>query len=80
MIGVVTRDRGGCIRTERAGLVIGADGRGFAGRRAVRRAGADGRPGGIRLLYGYWAGLPSTATSGSTGPGLSAGVIRPTTA
>ncbi|HEY7273624.1 MAG TPA: NAD(P)/FAD-dependent oxidoreductase [Actinoplanes sp.] len=73
--GVVTRDRDGAERPERAGLVIGADGLRsvVAGHVAapVETAGQHSSA----FLYGYWAALPANGYEWFYQPGFSAGAI-----
>jgi cation diffusion facilitator CzcD-associated flavoprotein CzcO len=72
---VVIRDRDGSVRTERTGLVIGADGRqssvaelvGAGNRFAGRSASA--------FVYGYFRELPVQGYEWFYGPGVSAGAI-----
>jgi 2-polyprenyl-6-methoxyphenol hydroxylase-like FAD-dependent oxidoreductase len=73
--GVTTRDRDGSARTERAGLVVGADGRhSFV-------ADAVGAPTELRgwagsaFVYGYWADLPVEGYEWFYRAGMSAGAI-----
>jgi 2-polyprenyl-6-methoxyphenol hydroxylase-like FAD-dependent oxidoreductase len=73
--GVVVRDGGGTVRTERADLVVGADGRdslvaGRVGARTLER-GAHAPA----YLYGYWPGAGVDGYHWHYGDSLSAGVI-----
>ncbi|HEY6744880.1 MAG TPA: FAD-dependent monooxygenase [Mycobacteriales bacterium] len=73
--GVLTRDRSGTVRVDRAGLVVGADGRDSAVAAAV---GAPVRYAGrasSSFLYGYWAGLPTDGYEWFYRPGATAGAI-----
>jgi 2-polyprenyl-6-methoxyphenol hydroxylase-like FAD-dependent oxidoreductase len=73
--GVTTRDRDGSVRTERAGLVIGADGR------SSLVASAVGAPAELRgrsasaFVYGYWSDLPVDGYEWFYAPDMSAGAI-----
>jgi 2-polyprenyl-6-methoxyphenol hydroxylase-like FAD-dependent oxidoreductase len=73
--GVATRGRGGRAGAERAGLVIGADGRHSL---VAEEAGAPIEVSGracSAFLYGYWAGLPVDGYEWFYRPGYSAGAI-----
>ena len=63
------RDRGGAIRTERARLVVGADGRGslVAARVAAPTIAAGAHT--AAYAYGYWPAETWTATTGTTANG-----------
>jgi 2-polyprenyl-6-methoxyphenol hydroxylase-like FAD-dependent oxidoreductase len=73
--GVVTLDRRGTVRTERAGLVVGADGRDSL---VAAEVGAEalltGRSSSA-FVYGYWTGLPTDGYEWFYRPGASAGAI-----
>ena len=73
--GVATRGRGGRAGVERAGLVIGADGRHSL---VAEEAGAPIEVSGracSAFLYGYWAALPVDGYEWFYRPGYSAGAI-----
>jgi flavin-dependent dehydrogenase len=73
--GVVTRDRDGREGTERAGLVIGADGvRSIVAAEVEAPAEWSGQAASA-FLYGYWAGLPANGYEWFYQPGFSAGAI-----
>ncbi len=74
--GVILRDRRtGRIRTESAGLVVGADGRhSLVAREVLAPNSFAGRHAGA-YLYGYWAGMPSDGYEWFYRPGLAAGAI-----
>jgi 2-polyprenyl-6-methoxyphenol hydroxylase-like FAD-dependent oxidoreductase len=75
VVGVVLRDRGGNAWTERADLVVGADGRNSA---VAARVGAPTRMTGTHgaaYAYGYWPAEDLDGYSWYYGDGLSAGVI-----
>jgi 2-polyprenyl-6-methoxyphenol hydroxylase-like FAD-dependent oxidoreductase len=73
--GITTRARDGSVRTERAGLVVGADGR------HSLVASTVGAPTELRgrdasaFVYGYWADLPADGYEWFYRPGMSAGAI-----
>jgi 2-polyprenyl-6-methoxyphenol hydroxylase-like FAD-dependent oxidoreductase len=73
--GVLTRDRSGTVRTERAGLVVGADGRGSAVAAAVGAPVEFAGRASSSLLYGYWAALPTDGYEWFYRPGATAGAI-----
>ena len=73
--GVLTRDRSGTVRTERAGLVVGADGRDSAVAAAVGAPVQFAGRASSSLLYGYWAGLPTDGYEWFYRPGAAAGAI-----
>ena len=73
--GVVTRDRQGAVRTERAGLVVGADGRDSAVAAAVDAPVLLAGRAASAFVYGYWAGLPTDGYEWSYQPAASAGAI-----
>jgi flavin-dependent dehydrogenase len=73
--GVVLRDRSGVTRGERAGLVVGADGRrssvaAAAGARTLLAGTAAGR-----IRYGYWRDLDVDGYEWFYSPGRTAGLI-----
>jgi 2-polyprenyl-6-methoxyphenol hydroxylase-like FAD-dependent oxidoreductase len=73
--GVTTRGRDGAVRSERAGLVIGADGR------HSLVAATVGAPTELRgrtasaFVYGYWADFPADGYEWFYRPGMSGGAI-----
>jgi len=73
--GITTRGRDGSVRAERAGLVVGADGR------HSLVAATVGAPTELRgraasaFVYGYWADLPADGYEWFYRPGMSAGAI-----
>jgi 2-polyprenyl-6-methoxyphenol hydroxylase-like FAD-dependent oxidoreductase len=73
--GVTTRDRDGSVRTERAGLVVGADGRQSFVASAVGAATELRGVAGSAFVYGYWADLPVEGYEWFYRPGMSAGAI-----
>lgn len=73
--GVVTRDRHGTVRTERAGLVVGADGRDSTVAAAVGAEVLAAGRAASAFLYGYWADLPAEGYEWSYRPGAAAGAI-----
>jgi len=73
--GVVTRDRRGRVRTERAGVVIGADGRDSLVAGAVGAEVLVAGRASSAFVYGYWADLPSDGYEWFYRPGSSAGTI-----
>jgi flavin-dependent dehydrogenase len=73
--GVVTRDRDGAIRPERAGLVIGADGVRSLVAQDVAAPVETATRSASAFLYGYWAGLPVDGYEWFYQPGLSAGAV-----
>jgi len=73
--GVVTRDRQGTVRTERAGLVVGADGRDSLVAAAVDAEVFVAGRASSALIYGYWASLPTDGYEWFYRPGASAGAI-----
>jgi 2-polyprenyl-6-methoxyphenol hydroxylase-like FAD-dependent oxidoreductase len=73
--GVVTRDRRGRVRTERAGLVVGADGRDSLVAGAVGAEVLVAGRASSAFVYGYWADLPSDGYEWFYRPGSSAGTI-----
>jgi flavin-dependent dehydrogenase len=73
--GVATRARDGSVRTEHAGLVIGADGRHSLVAQAVgATTEASGRASSA-FIYGYWKGLSPDGYEWFYKPGFSAGAI-----
>jgi 2-polyprenyl-6-methoxyphenol hydroxylase-like FAD-dependent oxidoreductase len=75
VVGVNLRDRAGATRTERAGLVIGADGRRstVASGVGARTLLAGTRAG--RIRYGYWRNLDTDGYEWFYSPGHTAGMI-----
>jgi len=73
--GVVIRDRDGSARTERAGLVVGADGRNSQVADTVGAAVETAGRASSAFLYGYWAGLAADGYEWFYRPGVSAGLI-----
>jgi flavin-dependent dehydrogenase len=73
--GVVVRDRNGSDRTERATMVVGADGRNSQVAEAVGAPIQTAGRGSSAFVYGYWAGLPADGYQWLYRPGVSAGVI-----
>ena len=75
VVGVVLRDRGGAVRTERARLVVGADGRGSL---VAARVGAPTIAAGAHAAayaYGYWPAANLDGYHWYYGNALSAGAI-----
>ncbi len=73
--GVVTRDRRGRVHTERAGLVVGADGRDSLVASAVGAEVLVAGRASSTFVYGYWADLPSDGYEWFYRCGSSAGSI-----
>jgi len=73
--GVVTRDRRGTVRTEQAGLVVGADGRDSLVATAVGAEVLLAGQASSSFLYGYWAELPTDGYEWFYRSGASAGAI-----
>jgi 2-polyprenyl-6-methoxyphenol hydroxylase-like FAD-dependent oxidoreductase len=73
--GVVTRDRDGAVRRERAALVIGADGVRSAVAGAVAAPVETAGRAASAFLYGYWAGLPVDGYEWFYQSGLTAGAV-----
>jgi 2-polyprenyl-6-methoxyphenol hydroxylase-like FAD-dependent oxidoreductase len=73
--GVVTRDRQGRVHTERAGLVVGADGRESLVAGAVAAEVLVAGRASSAFVYGYWADLPSDGYEWFYRSGSSAGTI-----
>jgi 2-polyprenyl-6-methoxyphenol hydroxylase-like FAD-dependent oxidoreductase len=75
VVGVTTGARDGSVRTERAGLVIGADGRHSLVATAVAAPVEVSGQAGSTFLYGYWADLPAEGYEWFYAPGMSTGAI-----
>ena len=73
--GVIIRDRDSSVRAERAGLVIGADGRYSYVAEAVDAASRFNGRAASAFVYGYFQHLPAEGYEWFYGPGTSAGVI-----
>jgi 2-polyprenyl-6-methoxyphenol hydroxylase-like FAD-dependent oxidoreductase len=73
--GVIIRDRDGSVRAERAGLVIGADGRRSFVAEAVRASSKFTGSFASAFVYGYFRDLPVGGYEWFYGPGVSAGAI-----
>jgi 2-polyprenyl-6-methoxyphenol hydroxylase-like FAD-dependent oxidoreductase len=73
--GVVIRERDGSIRAERAGLVIGADGRHSSVAEAVGAASRFAGRSASAFVYGYFQDLPGAGYEWFYRPGVSAGAI-----
>jgi 2-polyprenyl-6-methoxyphenol hydroxylase-like FAD-dependent oxidoreductase len=73
--GVITRARDGSVRTERAGLVVGADGRRSLVASAVAAPVEMRGRAASAFVYGYWADLPVHGYEWFYRPGASAGAI-----
>jgi 2-polyprenyl-6-methoxyphenol hydroxylase-like FAD-dependent oxidoreductase len=73
--GVTTRDRDGSVRAERAGLVVGADGRHSLVATAVGASTDLRGRAGSAFVYGYWADLPVDGYEWFYRPAMSAGAI-----
>jgi 2-polyprenyl-6-methoxyphenol hydroxylase-like FAD-dependent oxidoreductase len=73
--GISTRGRDGSIRTDRAGLVIGADGRYSLVAAAVGAPTELRRRTASAFVYGYWTDLPVDGYEWFYRPGMSAGAI-----
>jgi 2-polyprenyl-6-methoxyphenol hydroxylase-like FAD-dependent oxidoreductase len=73
--GVAVRDPGGRERSERAPLVIGADGRSSLVAGAVAAPLQFAGHEASEVLYGYWADLPVGGYTWSYAPGVSSGAI-----
>jgi 2-polyprenyl-6-methoxyphenol hydroxylase-like FAD-dependent oxidoreductase len=73
--GVCVRSRDGSVRTERAGLVIGADGRHSLVAREVGAASVFDGQSAAAFVYGYFQGLPVAGYEWFYGPRVSAGII-----
>jgi 2-polyprenyl-6-methoxyphenol hydroxylase-like FAD-dependent oxidoreductase len=73
--GVVLRERSGATRCERAGLVIGADGRRSAVAAAVRAGTLLAGTVAGRVRYGYWRDLDTAGYEWFYAPGRTAGAI-----
>jgi len=58
VVGLRGRDRGGKMVTERARIVIGADGRRSTVARTVKSAQYNDRPALCSVYYAYWSGVP----------------------
>ena len=75
VVGVTTRGRDGSVRSERAGLVVGADGRhSLVAATLGAPAELHGRAASA-FVYGYWADLPVDGYEWFYRPGMSAGAI-----
>jgi 2-polyprenyl-6-methoxyphenol hydroxylase-like FAD-dependent oxidoreductase len=72
---VVIRERDGSVRTERAGLVIGADGRHSSVAELVGAAHRFGGRSASAFVYGYFQHLPIEGYEWFYGPRVSAGAI-----
>ena len=75
MTGVRVRGRDGSVRAERAGLVIGADGRYSLVATDVGAARRFDGQSASAFVYGYFRGLPAAGYEWFYGPRVSAGVI-----
>ena len=73
--GITTRGRDGSVRTERAGLVVGADGRHSLVAAVVGAPEELRGRAGSAFVYGYWADLPADGYEWFYRPGMSAGAI-----
>jgi 2-polyprenyl-6-methoxyphenol hydroxylase-like FAD-dependent oxidoreductase len=73
--GVTTRSRDGSPGMERAGLVVGADGRHSLVAEAVGAACEVAGRAASPFIYGYWTGLPADGYHWYYQPGTSAGTI-----
>ena len=73
--GVVLRDRSGATRCERAGLVVGADGRRSAVAAAARAGTLISGTAAGRVRYGYWRDLEVDGYEWFYAPGRTAGAI-----
>ena len=72
---MIIRDRDGSVRAERAGLVIGADGRRSSVAEAVRASSKFTGSFASAFVYGYFRDLPVAGYEWFYGPGVSAGAI-----
>ena len=75
VVGVVLRDQGGRTWTERAELVVGADGRDSVVAAGVARTAWRRAPTARAYVYGYWPAAGLDGYHWYYGHGLSAGVI-----
>jgi 2-polyprenyl-6-methoxyphenol hydroxylase-like FAD-dependent oxidoreductase len=75
VVGVLLRDRSGNTATERASVVIGADGRSSTVAAAVGAEALVTGDAAGDYVYGYFAGLPASGFEWLYRPGLAAGVI-----
>ena len=75
VVGITTRDREGRTRSERAGLVIGADGRHSLVAQEVDAPMEYRGSSASAFVYGYWAGLVAEGYEWFYAPGTSAGVV-----
>jgi 2-polyprenyl-6-methoxyphenol hydroxylase-like FAD-dependent oxidoreductase len=73
--GVIIRDRAGAVRTERAGLVVGADGRHSSVAEWVGAASKFTGRSASAFVYGYFRELPVAGYEWFYGPSVSAGAI-----
>jgi 2-polyprenyl-6-methoxyphenol hydroxylase-like FAD-dependent oxidoreductase len=73
--GVIIRDRDGAVSTERAGLVIGADGRRSSVAEAVGAARRFAGRSASAFVYGYFRDLPAAGYEWFYSRGVSAGAI-----
>jgi 2-polyprenyl-6-methoxyphenol hydroxylase-like FAD-dependent oxidoreductase len=75
VVGVTVRDPDGAVRTERADLVVGADGRRSFVADAVAAAVEVSGSASSVFLYGYWDGLAVDAYEWFYRPGATAGAV-----
>ena len=75
VVGVVTRDQSGITRTERAALVVGADGRHSLVAEQAAATTVDAGSHAAAYLYGYWSAGHVDGYHWYYGDGLSAGII-----
>lgn len=75
VIGVTTRRRDGSLRSERATLVVGADGRQSTVAAAVAAPVEAAGRASSAIVYGYWAGVAADSYDWFYRPGATAGVI-----
>jgi 2-polyprenyl-6-methoxyphenol hydroxylase-like FAD-dependent oxidoreductase len=75
VVGVLLRDRSGNTATERASVVVGADGRSSTVAAAVGAEALVTGDAAGDYVYGYFAGLPASGFEWLYRPGLAAGVI-----
>ena len=73
--------KGGAAVTERAGVVIGADGRHSLVAKTVQPEQYNERPSHLAMYYAYWSGVPAAASTPRFGPRIAAAgrPSRPTT-